>query len=99
MTLLLHDTMSRELVAVEPIEPGHVRMYTCGPTVWNRVHIGNFRTFVFEDVLRRWLDRRAQGVQSRLQGSPDVDRNIQFFDYIHARKAAMLEALAREAGR
>src|ERR1700730_2373351 len=50
--------MSRELVAVEPIEPGHVRLYTCGPTVWNRVHIGNFRTFIFEDVLRRWLYRR-----------------------------------------
>ena len=58
VTLQLHDTMSRELVAVEPIEPGHVRLYTCGPTVWNRVHIGNFRTFIFEDVLRRWLDRR-----------------------------------------
>ena len=60
VTLHLHDTMSRELVAVEPIEPGHVRMYTCGPTVWNRVHIGNFRTFIFEDVLRRWLDRQLR---------------------------------------
>ena len=34
---------------------GEVRMYTCGPTVWNYAHIGNFRTFVFEDVLRRYL--------------------------------------------
>src|SRR5512140_330219 len=36
-----------------PLEAGHVRVYTCGPTVYNRVHIGNLRTFVFEDVLCR----------------------------------------------
>ncbi len=75
MTLLLHDTMSRELVAVEPIEPGHVRMYTCGPTVWNRVHIGNFRTFIFEDVLRRWLDRRFAKV-THVMNLTDVDDRI-----------------------
>jgi cysteinyl-tRNA synthetase len=75
VTLLLHDTMSRELVAVEPIEPGHVRMYTCGPTVWNRVHIGNFRTFIFEDVLRRWLDRRFPKV-THVMNLTDVDDRI-----------------------
>ena len=75
MTLQLHDTMSRELVAVEPIEPGHVRMYTCGPTVWNRVHIGNFRTFIFEDVLRRWLDRRFDRV-THVMNLTDVDDRI-----------------------
>ncbi len=76
MTLLLHDTMSRELVAVEPIEPGHVRMYTCGPTVWNRVHIGNFRTFIFEDVLRRWLDRRFAKNVTHVMNLTDVDDRI-----------------------
>jgi cysteinyl-tRNA synthetase len=60
MTLHLHDTMSRGLVALEPIEPGHVRLYTCGPTVYAHAHIGNFRTFIFEDILRRWLDRSYQ---------------------------------------
>jgi cysteinyl-tRNA synthetase len=75
VTLLLHDTMSRELVAVEPIEPGHVRLYTCGPTVWNRVHIGNFRTFIFEDVLRRWLDRRFAKV-THIMNLTDVDDRI-----------------------
>jgi cysteinyl-tRNA synthetase len=75
VTLLLHDTMSRELVAVEPIEPGHVRLYTCGPTVWNRVHIGNFRTFIFEDVLRRWLDRRFAKV-THVMNLTDVDDRI-----------------------
>jgi cysteinyl-tRNA synthetase len=75
VTLRLHDTMSRELVAVEPIEPGHVRMYTCGPTVWNRVHIGNFRTFIFEDVLRRWLDRSFDRV-THVMNLTDVDDRI-----------------------
>ena len=74
MTLQLHDTMSRELVSVEPIEPGHVRLYTCGPTVWNRVHIGNFRTFIFEDVLRRWLDRRF--AVTHVMNLTDVDDRI-----------------------
>ena len=67
--------MSRELVAVEPIEPGHVRVYTCGPTVWNRVHIGNFRTFIFEDVLRRWLDRSFARV-THVMNLTDVDDRI-----------------------
>ena len=53
MSLRLHDTLTRRLQTVTPLEPGHVRLYTCGPTVWNRAHIGNFRTFLFEDVLRR----------------------------------------------
>ncbi|MBJ7610361.1 MAG: cysteine--tRNA ligase [Candidatus Dormibacteraeota bacterium] len=58
MTLRLHDTLTRALRDVAPLQAGHVRMYTCGPTVYARSHIGNFRTFIFEDVLRRWLERR-----------------------------------------
>ena len=49
------NTLSRKVEAFAPLEPGHVRMYTCGPTVYNFVHIGNLRTFLFEDVLRRTL--------------------------------------------
>jgi len=71
----LHDTMTRRLVDVEPLQPGHVRIYTCGPTVWNRVHIGNFRTFVFEDVLRRWLDRTFDRV-THVMNLTDVDDRI-----------------------
>jgi cysteinyl-tRNA synthetase len=51
----LHDTMTRKPVPFEPLEPGHVRMYTCGPTVYNYAHIGNFRAYVWEDLLRRTL--------------------------------------------
>ncbi len=49
------NTMSRQLEEVVPLEEGHIRLYTCGPTVYNAAHIGNFRTYVFEDLLRRYL--------------------------------------------
>jgi len=52
---VLFNTMGRQLAPLAPIEPGVVRMYTCGPTVYNEVHIGNLRTFLFEDLLRRSL--------------------------------------------
>jgi cysteinyl-tRNA synthetase len=52
---VLFNTMGRKLARLEPVEPGVVRMYTCGPTVYNDVHIGNLRTFLFEDLLRRSL--------------------------------------------
>ncbi|MGD1147436.1 MAG: cysteine--tRNA ligase [Thermoanaerobaculaceae bacterium] len=49
------NTMTRRVEVFHPLEAGHVRAYTCGPTVYNFVHIGNLRTFLFEDVLRRTL--------------------------------------------
>ncbi|MFN2568654.1 MAG: cysteine--tRNA ligase, partial [Candidatus Dormibacteria bacterium] len=71
----LFDTMSRRLRTVEPLEPGHVRLYTCGPTVYARAHIGNFRTFVFEDILRRWLERRFDRV-THVMNLTDVEDKI-----------------------
>jgi cysteinyl-tRNA synthetase len=71
----LHDTMTRSLRAVEPLESGHVRLYTCGPTVYARAHIGNFRTFLFEDVLRRWLERRFARV-THVMNLTDVEDKI-----------------------
>ena len=56
MTLRLYNTMTRSVEAFTPIDAGRVSLYTCGPTVYNYAHIGNFRTFLFEDVLRRWLE-------------------------------------------
>ncbi len=55
MTLELFNTRTRRLEALETIEPGLVKMYTCGPTIHDYAHIGNFRTFVFSDLLRRYL--------------------------------------------
>jgi cysteinyl-tRNA synthetase len=51
----VYNTMSRSLEEIVPLEDGHIRLYTCGPTVYNAAHIGNFRTYVFEDLLRRYL--------------------------------------------
>jgi len=73
--LRLHDTMTRRLMPVEPLEAGHIRMYTCGPTVWNRAHLGNFRAFVFEDVLRRVLEQRFERV-THVMNLTDVDDRI-----------------------
>ena len=56
MTLTLFNTLGRRLEAFEPVTPGRVSLYACGPTVYNFAHIGNFRTFLFQDLLRRWLD-------------------------------------------
>jgi cysteinyl-tRNA synthetase len=51
----IHNTLSRALESLEPLEPGHVRLYTCGPTVYDYAHIGNFRAYAWEDLLRRTL--------------------------------------------
>ena len=56
MNLSLYNTMSRTVEAFEPLERRHVRMYCCGPTVYNFAHIGNLKTYVFEDILRRTLE-------------------------------------------
>jgi len=53
--LKLFNSLGREMQEFVPIKEGEVKMYCCGPTVWNYAHIGNFRTFVFEDLLRRYL--------------------------------------------
>lgn len=53
-----HDTPSRGKRSFEPLEPGRVRTYSCGPTVWDYSHIGNFRSFLFYDVLKRYLTYR-----------------------------------------
>src|SRR5439155_286158 len=56
MSLHLFNTLTRQVEPFAPLEPPRVTMYTCGPTVWNFAHIGNFRTFLFEDLLRRHLE-------------------------------------------
>lgn len=55
MTLRLYDTYTRSLRDFEPLHPPEVGLYTCGPTVYDYAHIGNLRTYIFEDILRRVL--------------------------------------------
>jgi cysteinyl-tRNA synthetase len=56
MPLVLHNTLTRRKEPFVPVVAGKVRMYNCGPTVYSAAHIGNFRSFLFADVLRRWLE-------------------------------------------
>ena len=56
MSLVLYDTWSRSLRPFVPLRPGPVGLYCCGPTVYDHAHIGNLRTYVFEDLLRRVLE-------------------------------------------
>ena len=71
----LHNTMSGQVEEFAPIEPGHVRMYTCGPTVHDFAHIGNFRTFLFEDLLRRVLLQQGYRV-TQVMNLTDVEDRI-----------------------
>ena len=71
----LYDTKLRRKVDLEPLEPGVVRMYVCGPTVYNRIHIGNARTFISFDTIRRYLEWRGYNV-TFVQNVTDVDDKI-----------------------
>ena len=68
----VHNTLTRQLEEFRPLEAGHARMYTCGPTVYNFAHIGNFRAYVFEDLLRRWLKFKGFRV-TQVMNLTDVD--------------------------
>jgi cysteinyl-tRNA synthetase len=75
MTVQLHDTLSGSLQAVEPLEPGHVRVYSCGPTVYGPAHVGNFRSFLFADLLVRHLRWRGLRV-TWVMNLTDLDDKI-----------------------
>jgi cysteinyl-tRNA synthetase len=76
MPLRLYNTLARSLEAFAPLAPPRVTLYTCGPTVWNFAHIGNFRTFVFEDVLRRYLEYLGYDVVHIMNLTDVDDRTI-----------------------
>ena len=61
--LKIYDTKLREKVPFESLEHGKIGMYVCGPTVYNYIHIGNARTFVSFDVIRRYLSWRGFDVK------------------------------------
>jgi cysteinyl-tRNA synthetase len=71
----LHNTLSGKVEPFVPLKAGVVHMYTCGPTVYDFAHIGNFRTFVFQDILRRFL--RLRGFKlTHVMNLTDVDDRI-----------------------
>jgi len=70
-----YNTLTRKKEEFKPIDKKLVRMYTCGPTVYNYIHIGNLRTFLFEDLLRRWIKYRGYDVK-QVMNLTDVDDKI-----------------------
>lgn len=74
MSIRFYNTISRQKETFQPLEAGKVKMYTCGPTVYDFAHIGNYRTFIFEDLLRRYLEFRGFEV-NQVMNVTDVDDN------------------------
>ncbi|MCW3998625.1 MAG: cysteine--tRNA ligase [Candidatus Bathyarchaeota archaeon] len=71
-TIFIFNTLSRRKEEFKPIEAGKVKLYTCGPTVYDYAHIGNFRAFLFEDLLKRWLLYRGYKV-THVMNLTDID--------------------------
>jgi cysteinyl-tRNA synthetase len=75
MSLRIHNTLSRELEVFTSIEPGHVRMYVCGMTVYDVCHLGHARSMVAFDVVQRWL--KASGYRvTYVRNVTDIDDKI-----------------------
>ena len=72
MDLSFYNSLTRRVEPLRPLVPGTVRMYTCGPTVYNFAHIGNFRAYTFEDLLRRTLEYAGLEV-THVMNLTDVD--------------------------
>lgn len=70
--LRFYNTLSRQKEDFHPLQPGKVGMYTCGPTVYNYPHIGNYRAYMFEDLLRRYLQYRGYAV-TQVMNLTDID--------------------------
>ena len=75
MEIRLHNTLSNQTEPFVPLKPGEVTIYTCGPTVYDYAHIGNYRTFVFQDILRRFLKLRGFRL-THVMNLTDVDDRI-----------------------
>ncbi len=73
--MFLQNTLSGEKEPFVPLHAGEVRIYSCGPTVYDFAHIGNFRTFTFQDILRRFLRSQGYRVQ-QVMNLTDVDDRI-----------------------
>ena len=95
------DTYTREVREFIPLNPPNVSIYTCGPTVYSRAHIGNFRAYVFEDLLQRHLESRGYRVH-RVMNLTDVDdktirgareANVSLEEYTKPFKQAFFEDL------
>jgi cysteinyl-tRNA synthetase len=71
-SICLFNTLTRKKETFIPLTPGKAKLYTCGPTVYDYAHIGNFRAFLFEDLLKRWLIYRGYKV-THIMNLTDID--------------------------
>jgi cysteinyl-tRNA synthetase len=102
MPIRFYNTLTQHVEDFAPADGKTVRMYVCGPTVYNYAHIGNLRTFTFQDILRRWL--RARGLDTlHVMNITDVDdkiirtavqQGVSIFEYTKPFEAAFLEDMA-----
>ncbi|MCU0866260.1 MAG: cysteine--tRNA ligase [Planctomycetes bacterium] len=95
MPIRLHNSLTRSLQELQPRTPGKVTMYHCGPTVYSSPHIGNFRSFLFADVLRRFVEDQGYQV-TQVMNVTDVGHLTQ--DDIEGGEDKM-EAASRKTGR
>ena len=101
MNLRIYSTLSRALLPLVPLEPGHVRMYVCGMTVYDLCHLGHARSMVAFDVVQRWL--KASGLRvSYVRNITDIDdkiirRAVENGETIRALTDRMVEALHQDA--
>ena len=101
MSLRIYNTLSRALEAFSPLEPGHVRMYVCGMTVYDLCHLGHARSMVAFDVVQRWL--RASGLRvTYVRNITDIDdkiiqRAVQNGETIRSLTDRMIDALHQDA--
>ena len=72
MSLSLYDTLSRKIQSVRPMDGETLRFYCCGPTVYGPAHIGNFRTFVMQDIFRRVIEASGMATM-HVRNITDVD--------------------------
>jgi cysteinyl-tRNA synthetase len=75
MSLRIYNTLSRSLEPFTPIEPGHVRMYVCGMTIYDLCHIGHARMMMAFDVIQRWLKSSDYRV-TYVRNITDIDDKI-----------------------
>ena len=95
MPIRLHNSLTRRLEELRPLQPGKVTMYHCGPTVYSSPHIGNFRSFLFADVLRRFIEEQGSQV-IQVMNVTDVGHLTQ--DDVEQGEDKM-EAASRKAGK
>lgn len=99
MALRFYNTLTQQVEPFAPLSGNVVRMYTCGPTVYNYVHIGNLRTFTFQDILRRWLQARGYRLDHVMNITDIEDKiirhaaaqNQSIFEYTEKYTKAFLE--------